>query len=168
MKKYFYPILMGVLILSGVILVITPYVAEYFFPLSQAAYQKPDETDVKRALSDWFGVGMDQLTEANALRRRLADGSVDWYQFGLPPEAVKRFIVQSRLRQTDLTPEVMQQSFMANAPAVAWWQPEALKQQTYFTGLGDGREVVLIYNAEQQRGVMRIHSQKTDTDAKRF
>ncbi|WP_020396195.1 hypothetical protein [Thiolinea disciformis] len=168
MRKYFYPLLMATVILFGVILVITPYVAEYFFPLSQAAYQKPNDTEVKRALSDWFGAKPEQISEAQAMRRRLPDGSMDWYQFSLPPEAVKRFIIESRLQQQDLTPELMRQHFLDNAPQIAWWQPQALQQQTYFLGAGGGREVALIYNAEHQHGVMRVYTRQANTEAKRF
>ncbi len=159
--KYFFPILMAILILFGITLVATPFVAEWIFPAEKTGFHLAKEADVKEALATWFETSQDQIKQASAINAPSAQANTEWFTFAVAREPVESFIRKNRLQQQDLTPQRMQELFMAQQPPVAWWQPESLARQTCFTGDDEDRQIGLIYNAEQQRGFLIVRSKKT-------
>jgi hypothetical protein len=154
--KYFFPILMALVILSGISLIATPYIAEQFFPASATTFHAAKPGDVKKALADWFGTPVDTLSNTQGITQTTAQEQTSWFMFNLERQPVEKFIHQNRLQQQDLTPETLQQIFLQNSPPAPWWQPASLERQTCFIGMDDGRELDLIYNAERQEGFLVV------------
>lgn len=156
--KYFFPVLMALVIMVGLGASLTPIIAEQFFPSTESRYQKADSDDAKEALATWFGVSSKDFTEVNAIRYQSAQQSTRWYQFVTNRKPVERFIGRMRLEQSDLDETLLQQEFMTLVPPVDWWEPASLQRQSYFAGK-DGRNTIkLIYNAETETGYLLIES----------
>ena len=156
--KYFFPALMGLLIFMGVALTATPYIAEWLMPAASTSFRKANPEDARTALADWFGANPQELADAEAIRQQTVHGSTAWFAFTAPGDAVGRFVVRSRLNQQDLTPEIMQQVFLAQTPPVDWWQPASLQRRSWFSGKSEGQELALVYNAEMQRGFLLVRT----------
>lgn len=159
MKKYFFPTLMSILILFGILLIVTPYIANWLYPASHSSLRAAKSDEVKKALADWFKVSVADIQEAQGLHQFSAQNSTSWFGFKTSRQAVTRFILSNQLQQHELTPDILQQVFMQQSPA-AWWQPAILQRQTYFKGLSDQRELYLIYNEERQQGYMLVKTQE--------
>lgn len=160
--KYFFPAMMALLILAGVSLVLTPYIAEQFFPASKTTLRAAAPKQAAQALANWFGTSPDSLTEVQGISQVSAQGNISWFLFSVERQAVENFIHQNRLQQQDLTPDNLQRVFMVQNPPASWWQPATLERQTCFIGIDEGRELGLIYHAELKKGflIIRTH-QKT-------
>lgn len=158
MKKYFFPILMGVLILFGVILTVTPWVADYLMPAKTTSYRRAPAPEAQEALANWFNVRPSEVKYSEAIQYRTPTQKTAWFKFTIERTPVEQFIRSLRLKQEDLTSEVMQQRFLAQKPPVEWWQPAELTRQTYFTGVSAGQELNLIYNADLKQGYLLIHT----------
>ena len=156
MKKYLFPALMTLVILCGLLLIVTPYIADWLYPASQSRLHAAKPTEVKQALADWFNTPVANVSEAQALHQVAAQGNTSWFAFSLPRQPVEGFIRSNSLQQTTLTPEVLQQVFMTPAPPVTWWQPASLQRQTYFKGNDAQHDLALVYNAESQRGFLLV------------
>ncbi len=156
--KYFFPALMALVIMSGLVLVITPFIAEQFFPLATTSYQQAKTEDASQALADWLGVRPEQLSAVQAIRQRTVNASTAWFKFSVARPPVEQFIVRNRLQQKPLDAEAMQAVFMLQPPPVNWWQPASLQRETFFAGVDEGQSLALIYHAEQQLGFMRVKS----------
>ncbi len=155
--KYFFPVLMALVIMVGLGTNLTPIIAEQFFPGSASRYQKAKPDDAKEALATWFGASSIDFGTVNAIRYQSAQYSTRWYQFVTKRKPVQRFIVRMRLKQLDLDKTILKQEFMVPPPPVDWWQPASLQRQTYFTGQ-DGRSTIkLIYN-DTETGYLLIES----------
>lgn len=152
--KYFFPALMALLILVGIALVVTPYVAEYFLPASATSLRVAKPADVRQALASWFGVSLEQVSDAKGVTQMSAQGNTSWFSFGMEQQAVARFIQQNRLEQQELNADTLQRVFSANEPPAEWWQPQSLTRQTCFIGMDEGHSLGLIYSAELQRGFL--------------
>lgn len=156
--KYFFPVLMALVIMVGLGASLTPIIAEQFFPSTESRYQKANADDAKEALATWFGVSSKDFAEVNAIRYQSAQQSTRWYQFVTHRKPVERFIGRMRLEQLDLDETLLQQEFMHLVPPVDWWNPASLQRQSYFAGK-DGRNTIkLIYNAETETGYLLIES----------
>jgi len=154
--KYFFPALMGLLIIAGIVLTVTPFVAEQFFPTAETSYRKANPDDVKQALRDWFRQPQADFRDARAIRQVSAKGTMAWFRFEVERQAVERFIVANRMKQSELTDEVMQATFMRHVPPVDWWQPVALKRETYFKSGNKDQVLNLIYDAESATGYFLV------------
>lgn len=152
--KYFFPALMALLILAGISLVVTPYIAEQLFPAPPTSVRKAEPQQVAQALAQWFGTNPDQLTDTQGITRTSAEGSTAWFSFKTGQEAVKHFIIENRLQQQELTADTLQQVFSTSNPPADWWQPASLQRQTCFIGDDAGRQLGLIYDAERQQGFL--------------
>ena len=157
--KYFFPLMMALVILSGLSLIVTPYIGEYMFPASKTSLRAAPPEQAKQALADWFHISPDSLSEVQAIKQVSAQGDNSWFTFKADAAPVKNFILQNQLKQQDLTPETLQRVFMAQTPAIPWWQPAALQRQTCFIGSDEGREIGLIYQAEQGKGFIITRTQ---------
>ena len=157
--KYFFPALMVFVILAGVSLTLTPYIAEQFFPASKTTLRVADPERAKQALADWFGTTPANVTDVQASNQSAAQGSTSWFMFGTERTAVEYFIRQNNLKQQNLSPEILQNTFMTQQPPAPWWQPAALERETCFIGSAEGREIGLIYHAELKKGflIVRTH-----------
>lgn len=155
--KYFFPVLMAVVILFGIALTVTPYLAEWLYPLPASSYQKAKPDDARKAVAEWFNVAPASVTDAQAIRQRTPEGTRAWFVFALPREPVAQFVVDARLQQQALSAESMQQVFMAVVPPVEWWQPASLGRETWFSGKsGTGQDLALVYNADKQQGFLLV------------
>lgn len=160
--KYFFPVLMALVILTGLGLALTPYVADYFFPSQTNGLRVVKPDDVRAALADWFGTPLEAFADVQGVQQMSAGGSVAWFAFAVDRQAVEQFIRSNRLEQRELSEETMRQVFMADNPPAAWWQPRALTRQTCFIGTGEGQTVGLVYNADLRRGFLIVkRRQKT-------
>ncbi|QQZ28922.1 hypothetical protein HMY34_09235 [Thiothrix subterranea] len=157
--KYFFPALMVFVILAGVSLTLTPYIAEQFFPASKTTLRVADPERAKQALADWFGTTPANVTDVQASNQSAAQGNTSWFMFGTERTGVEYFIRQNNLKQQNLSPEILQNTFMTQQPPAPWWQPAALERETCFIGSAEGREIGLIYHAELKKGflIVRTH-----------
>ena len=147
--KYFFPILMGFLILVGIVVSVTPFLGEWFFP-AKAHFQQADSEDAKEALANWFSVPPEALSEVKAIRWVDEKSQWRWFRFRIARQPVEAFIVGQKLEQRDMDAFVLQQQFMEKVPPVDWWQPAALDRKSYFFLDRGGMETRLLYQAEQE------------------
>nr|CAA6829587.1 MAG: Unknown protein [uncultured Thiotrichaceae bacterium] len=156
--KYFFPVMMALVIMVGLGASLTPIIAEQFFPNSASRYQKANPDNAKEALATWFSVSSKSFVEVSAIRHQSPERSTRWYKFVTNRKPVQVFIKRMRLEQLNLDETVLQQAFMATLPPVDWWKPASLQRKSYFMGK-DGRSVIkLIYNAETETGYLLIES----------
>lgn len=156
--KYFFPTLMALVILAGVSLTLTPYIAEQFFPASKTTLRTADPERAKQALANWFGTEPAHLTEVQAISQTSALGNTSWFMFRTERAAVEYFIRQNALTQQDLSADILQSTFMVQQPPAPWWQPAALERETYFNSVDNAREVSLIYHAELKKGFLIVRA----------
>ncbi|EIJ34916.1 hypothetical protein [Thiothrix nivea] len=152
--KYFFPALMALVILAGISLVATPYVAEMLFPAQKTTLRTATPQQVSAALASWLGVESGRVKEAQGTSQMSAQGKTSWFTFTVDRQPVEHFIRANRMRQQDLTPEILQRVFVAQTPSADWWQPASLERQTCFISTDEGQELGLIYDAEQQKGFL--------------
>lgn len=156
--KYFFPLLMALVILAGVSLIVTPFIAEYIFPASKTTLRAADPKEATQALADWFGVPPSNLSGVQAIKQVATQGNTSWFTFTLERTPVEHFIVQNQLKQQALTPDLLQNTFMAQTPPIAWWQPAQLQRETCFIGKVEEREMGLIYDAERKVGFLILRT----------
>lgn len=159
--KYFFPVLMGILIVLGLVLTATPYIADWLLPVSASNYQQAKPEDARQAVADWFGVKPEQIKSAQALRQRTATGSTAWLMFEATREPVVQFVINARLKQETLDPASLQTLWLTAAPKLAWWQPAELKRETYFSGKTEKRSLALMYNETLQKGYLLVKTTET-------
>lgn len=160
--KYFFPILMAGLILAGITLTATPYIAEVLFPAGKASFQSAKPEHTQQALASWFNTPLDAFSNTHGIKQQNARGSTEWFTFEVARKPMETFIYRHHLQQRELTPTLLQNVFLQNIPPVDWWQPASLQRETYFNGTDEGQELSLIYNAELQRGFLIVNThQKT-------
>ncbi len=162
--KYFFPVLMGIVILLGLGLTLTPYLADWLLPVNAANYQQAKPNDARQAVADWFDVKPEQIKSAQAIRRRTNEGHTSWLVFEANRESVAQFVMSARLQQANLDQTALQSIWLSNPPPVSWWQPAELKRETYFSGKTENRTLTLIYNEEQQKGYLMVKSTETAND----
>lgn len=162
--KYFFPFLMGIVILLGVGLTLTPYIADWLLPVSAAHYQQAKPNDARQAIADWFGVQPEQIKSAQAIRRRTHEGNTSWLVFDASRDPVAQFVMNARLQQINLDQAALQSVWLDNPPPVDWWQPAKLQRETYFVGKTASRTLSLIYNEEQHKGYLVVKLVETAKD----
>lgn len=162
--KYFFPVLMAIMILFGIGLTLTPYIANWLIPVTASSYQQAKSADARQAVADWFGVKPEQIKSAQAIRQRTPAGNTAWLSFETDREPVVQFVVSARLNQVNLDQNALQTIWLGNALPVDWWQPAALKRETYFEGKTENRTVALMYNDELQKGYLLIKTTEKPND----
>lgn len=162
--KYFFPFLMGIVILLGVGLTLTPYIADWLLPVSAAHYQQAKPNDARQAVADWFGVQPEQIKSAQAIRRRTHEGNTSWLVFEASRDPVAQFVMNARLQQINLDQAALQSVWLDNPPPVDWWQPAELQRETYFVGKTASRTLSLLYNEEQHKGYLVVKLVETAKD----
>lgn len=158
MKKYFFPILMGVVILFGVVLTFTPWVADYLMPVKETHFRRAPAPEAQEALANWFNVKTSDIQYPEGLQFTSPERKIAWFKFHIARVPVEQFIKGLQLEQKDLTPQVLQEKFLTPKPPAEWWKPEELTRQSYFTSSAKGQELSLIYNAEVQQGYLLVNT----------
>ncbi len=157
MKKYFLQIIMGLAILFGLVLAITPYVAEYIFPKTDEEIQEAKSEDVARALMAIFQSPDADISDAHAIHKKTATTKTAWFSFRTTRKPMQRFIHSRHLEQKELSEEILNTHFFKNSPPAEWWHAD-LGTETYFTGTDAGNQLYLLYNSRTKRGVLVISS----------
>lgn len=165
--KTFASILMAIVILAGLVLAITPFVADKFFPIPENTVRQAKPEAAANALRQWFNSPDAGFIDVQAINHSSLKTSAQpesgqgqrmvntaWFAFSVGRNPVEKYIISKKLEQKDLTQKVLEETFFVNQPPASWWQPQALAQQTYFTGEDQGRNVSLIYSPESKRGVL--------------
>ncbi len=147
-------IFMGLAILVGLILAITPFVADKFFPIPENTVRQAKPEIAAKALQQWFQSSDEFFTDVQAINKSAASSKTSWFAFSVNRRPIEKFILNKKLVQSDLTEAILNTTFFKNNRPASWWQPEAIAQQTYFTGEDQGRQVSLIYNPDSKRGVL--------------
>lgn len=152
--KTFATIIMALVIFAGLILAITPFVADKFFPVPQNQVRVAKPEAAAMALQQWFKSPNAPFIDVQAINKSTPTGKASWFAFSVGRRPVEKYILDKKLSQQLLTAEVLKDVFSSNNPPASWWHPEALAQQTYFTGSDQGRKVALIYNPDSKRGLL--------------
>ena len=147
-------VIMGLAILVGLILALTPFVADKFFPIPENTVRQAKPEAAAKALKQWFQSPDSQFIAVQAINKKTATGSTSWFSYSVGRGPVEKYIVSKKLVQKELTKDIMGITFSTHQAPATWWQPEALAQKTYFTGEDQGRVVSLIYSPESKRGVL--------------
>ena len=158
MKKYFLPTLMGLVIFLGLILAITPYIADAIFPASAEEVRQAKSREVAQALKAIFQSPDAEIEAAQAMYKKTATGKVAWFSFRTTRKPMQRFIHDRKLQQKALTAEILKQQFYQDNPPDQWWKPD-LSTETYFLGQEGENTLRLIYNSRIKRGVLVISTQ---------
>ncbi len=147
-------IIMGLAILTGLILVITPFVADKFFPVPENTVRQAKPEAAAMALKQWFQSPDAPFVAVQAINKKTQTSNTAWFTFSVGRGPIEKYIRNKKLAQKELNKDIMGITFSTNQAPASWWQPEALAQKTYFTGEDQGRLVSLIYSPESKRGVL--------------
>jgi len=145
---------MGLAILIGLILAITPFVAGKFFPIPENTVRQAKPDVAAMALQQWFQSPDELFTDVQAINKTSYTKKTSWFAFSVGRSPVEKYIINKKLAQHDLTEDILNTTFFKNDRPASWWQPEAPNQETYFTGEDQGRKVSLIYSPKSKRGVL--------------
>lgn len=156
--KTFASIFMGLVIIVGLILALTPIVGSLFFPVPENTVRQAKPDAAAMALKQWFQSPDAQFIAVQAINKTSIVNDVkqntSWFSFSVGRRPVEKYIINKKLAQQDLSTDILNSVFTLNNRPASWWQPEALAQKSYFTGSDQGRLVSLIYNPESKRGVL--------------
>ena len=145
---------MGVVIIAGLILALTPFVADKFFPVPENVTRVAKPEAAALALQQWFHSPDAIITDVQAMNKKIKDYNLSWFSFSVGRRPVEKYILNNKLTQKSLTEEILKTTFFTRNPPASWWQPGAVNQETYFSGMDQGRIVSLIYNPASKRGVL--------------
>ena len=153
-------VVMGLAIVMGLVLALTPFVAEKFFPVPENSVRQAEPEAAAMALKQWFQSPDAQFIAVQAINKKTETGNTAWFSYSVGRAPVEKYIISKKLTQKELTKDIMGTTFSTNQAPATWWQPEALAQKTYFTGEDQGRVVSLIYSPESKRGVLVTRTNK--------
>jgi hypothetical protein len=123
---------------------------------------KPDAAIM--ALQQWFKSPDALFTDVQAINKTTNSTSLSWFSFSVGRSPVERYILDKKLEQKPLSAGVLETTFFNTDSPASWWQPEAVGQETYFTGLDQERFVSLIYNPDSKRGVLVASSKPSRSE----
>jgi len=152
--KTFTTIFMGIVIVMGFILAVTPFVAEKFFPAPEKQVRQAKPEAAANALKQWFNSPDALFTDVQAINKSSAQKRTSWFSFSVGRRPVEKYIIDKKLQQVELNDKQLTTVFFTKDRPASWWQPEAVAQKTFFTGEDQGRQVSLIYNPDSKRGVL--------------
>lgn len=159
--KTFSTIIMAIAILAGLVLAITPFVADKFFPIPENSIRQAKPEAAAMALQQWFKSPEALFIDVQAINKSTPTTNTSWFTFSVGRAPVEKYILDKRLSQQDLNDETFDRVFNRKTPPASWWHPEALSQQTYFTGKDQGRNVSIIYNPDSKRGILVASTKST-------
>ena len=145
---------MIVTIAMGLVLALTPFVADKFFPTPKNSVRQAKPEAAAMALKRWFKSPDAQFIAVQAINKKTPESTTSWFSYSVGRAPVEKYILDKKLTQKELTADVIATTFSTKQTPASWWQPEALAQKTYFTGEDQSRIVSLIYSPETKRGVL--------------
>lgn len=152
--KTFSTIFMIIAVIAGFVLAVTPFVAEKFFPAPKNVVRQAKPDAAAMALKQWFNSPDAQFINVQAINKESPEAKTAWFSFSVGRRPVETYILDKKLVQKELSNDILTHIFYEKNRPASWWQPAALNQQTYFTGIDQGRQVSLIYSPETKRGVL--------------
>ena len=141
-------------IFVGLVLAITPFVADKFFPVPENTIRQAKPEAAAMALKRWFNDPKAEFLSVQAINKTTDNSNVSWFTFSVGRGAVEKYIIDKKLQQKPLNQSILEVVFFSKTAPATWWQPAAINQQTYFTGQDQGRKVSVIYNPSSKRGVL--------------
>ena len=141
-------------VLAGLILALTPFIADKFFPVPENVVRQAKPEAAAMALKRWFNEPDALFVAVQAINKTSANNNTAWFTFSVGRGPVERYILQKKLQQQALNENILKDIFYSQNPPATWWHPDAISQETYFTGKDQGRTVSLMYNPTSKRGVL--------------
>ncbi|KAG1657072.1 putative metal-dependent hydrolase YjjV [Nymphon striatum] len=126
----------------------------HFFPVPENTTRVAKPEAAAMALQKWFKSPDALITDVQAINKSNSQGASSWFSFSVGRRPIEKYIIETKLAQKDITPEVLETMFYTKNPPASWWQPTAVNQETYFSGSDQGRSIALIYNPKTKRGVL--------------
>lgn len=160
--KTFASIFMGIVIIAGLSLALTPIIASMFFPVPENTVRVAKSEAAAMALKQWFKSPNAPFIDVQAINKSSATDKTSWFSFSVGRRPVEKYILDKKLVQTDLNQTILDNTFFNKNPPASWWQPDAIIQQTYFTGEDQGRFVSLLYSPDSKRGVLVTTTKKPE------
>ena len=148
-------VLMIMTIFAGIVLLVSPVLMNYMFPAVNESGRYASPILAKQALKRWFSspeAGFDNVQSVRKNSQHM--GVVSRFSFSVNRQPVEQFIQSRSLDQLTLTSDIMNTVFKDES--LGWWKPESLTRETYFSGRHQGQKIALIYNAEEERGLLQI------------
>jgi len=161
--KTFTTIFMILAIVAGLVLALTPFIANKIFPVPEKVVRQAKPEAAAMALKKWFKSPDAQFIAVQAINKSASGNTHSWFTFSVGRRPVEKYIIDKKLQQSSLTPNVLNEVFFENRRPASWWQPAAIAQKTYFSGVDQGRQVSLIYNPDSKRGVLVTNSTSQNT-----
>lgn len=158
--KYFFPILMFIVIAAGLGMMITPYIAEQLVPMPDKQKRMAKAEQLQLALGRWFDTQAGEFVDVQGMEIIKPAGKMAAFSFSVDRKPVERFIHTKQLEQLELSEAFLQKHFYTDEIAASWWQPKALATETWFSGIDSGRQLNLIYNPKTRRGALLIETLK--------
>jgi len=152
--KSFATFLMALVILVGLILALSPFIADKLFPIPENTVRQAKPEAAALALRNWFDAPDAPFVDVQAIQKESAGNRTAWFTFSVGRQPVEHYIVSKKLQQLELNDHIYDDILYGKQAPASWWQPRALGQQTYFSGEDQGRRVALIYNPDSKRGVL--------------
>ncbi len=152
--KTFTTIFMVLAIFAGLLLALTPFVADKFFPVPENTVRQAKPEAAAMALKQWFKSPDALFIDVQAINKKAEGVSTSWFSFSVGRRPIEKYILDKKLIQTELNETIFENIFYSKNPPASWWQPIAIKQETYFTGKDKGRYVSLLYSPDSKRGVL--------------
>lgn len=156
--KTFSSIFMILAIVAGFILAFTPFIADKLFSTPENVVRQAKPVAAANALKHWFNSPNDLFTDVQAINKSTKEKRTSWFSFSVGRRPIEKYIIAKKLTQTPLSQNTLKTVFHLDTRPASWWQPEAVNQQTFFTGEDQGRQVSLIYNPNSKRGVLVTES----------
>ena len=160
--KTFSTIFMILAIVAGLVLALTPFIADKFFPVPENAVRQAKPEAAAMALKRWFKSPNAPFIDVQAINKSTSTDKTSWFSFSVGRRPVEKYILDKKLVQTDLNQAILDNTFFNKNPPASWWQPDAIIQQTYFMGEDQGRFVSLLYSPDSKRGVLVTTTKKPD------
>ena len=158
--KTFSTFFMGLVIIAGLILALTPIIGSVFFPTPENVVRQAKPEAAAMALKLWFKSPDAPFIDVQAITKKTADKTVSWFSFSVGRRPIEKYIIDKKLTQESLSTEILEKEFFNKAKPATWWQPDAIKQETYFKGDDQGRFISLLYSPESKRGVLVTSTKK--------
>ncbi len=147
-------IFMALAILVGLVLALSPFIADKLFPIPENTVRQAKPEAAALALRNWFDAPDAPFIDVQAIQKETPGNRTAWFTFSVGRQPVEHYIVSKNLKQLELNDHIYNDILYAKHAPASWWQPRALGQKTYFTGTDQGRTVSLIYNPDSKRGIL--------------
>jgi len=147
-------------IFAGLVLALTPLIANKIFPVPETAVRQAKPEAAAMALKRWFQSPDAPFIDVQAINKQTPTSNTAWFTFSVGRAPIEKYIVSKKLTQKELSPEILETTFFSKNPPASWWQPSAIVQETYFTGIDQGRKVSILYSPDSKRGVLVTTTKK--------